>query len=308
MLTETTSPLDTPADICAAIGHNQPPTFPPLPRYEPTPEITETIDHIQNLFKLRQNMIQAMTKLSLQAQSVLRMSVASEGDFADDDAKAAARKRTEKLYGQVVKDPGHPLFGLIEPYMFAAEPLEARRASYEKEMVRLVKTLPIYPWAKETKGLGDSGLATVIGACGDIGTYKSVSAVWKRMGLAVMNGKRQGAPGEGATKDDWIAHGYNRRRRSVMWNVGNSLILGMGKFRPVYGEDVDANPDYTYYQRVFAHRARYEAARLPKKSGVAIEEAKTGKESYSAHAANRAKRYAEKRLLKYLYLEWRKAA
>lgn len=301
--------ITNPADICAAMQRPWEADHVPLPRYTPDPAHADTIAAIQNLFRLRQNMIQAMTKLTLQAQSTVRVPTTSDEDFADDDAKAAARKRTEKLYATVLKDPEHPLYGNIEPFLFAMEPLEARRAAYEKEMARLVKSLPIYGWAKAVKGLGEVSLANIIGACGDIGTYRSVSCVWKRMGLAVDgNGNRQGNPGKAATAEDWIAHGYNRRRRSVMWNVGNSLILGMGKFRPVYGEDVDSNEEYTDYQRVFARRARYEAGRLPHKCGSAIKESDKGKDSYTAHAANRAKRYVEKRMLKDLYIEWRKAA
>lgn len=297
----------SPAAICAAVqpweaDHVH------LGAYVPSEAVTDTIIDIQNLFRLRQNMIQAMTKLTLQAQSTVRLPTSSDEDFGSEEAKAAARKRTESLYRAVVSDKEHPLYPNIEPFLFAMEPLEQRRAAYEKEMARLVKSLPIYAWAKSVKGLGDVSLANIIGACGDIGTYKSVSAVWKRMGLAVMNGSRQGNPGKSATPEDWTAHGYNRRRRSVMWNVGNSLILGMGKFRPIFGEDVDANPEYTEYQKCFARRARYEAARLPHKCGAAIKESGKGKDSYTAHAANRAKRYAEKRMLKDLYLQWRRVA
>lgn len=298
----------SPADLCAAIQPWQADHV-PLPAYVPTDDTTNTVLDIQNLFRLRQNMIQGMTKLTLQAQSTVRLPTTSDEDFGSEEAKAKARKRTESLYKIVVADPEHPLYQNVEPFLFAMEPLEQRRAAYEKEMARLVKKLPIYAWAKSVKGLGDVSLANIIGACGDIGTYKSVSAVWKRMGLAVDgNGNRQGNPGKSATAEDWIAHGYNRRRRSVMWNVGNSLILGMGKFRPLYGEDVDANEEYTCYQRVFARRARYEAGRLPHKCGSSIKESDKGKESYTAHAANRAKRYAEKRLLKDLYIQWRRAA
>lgn len=213
----------------------------PLAPYTPTDDITNTVIEIQNLFRLRQNMIQGMTKLTLQAQSTVRLPTASDEDFASDEAKAKARKRTESLYRVVIADPTHPLYPNVEPFLFAMQPLEQRRAAYEKEMARLVKKLPIYVWAKSVKGLGDVSLANIIGACGDVGTYKSVAAVWKRMGLAVIGGARQGNPGKSATADDWKAHGYNRRRRSVAWNIGNSLILGMGKFRPMHGEDVDAD-------------------------------------------------------------------
>jgi len=52
--------------------------------------------------------------------------------------------------------------------------------------------------------------------------------------------------------------------------------------------------------------ARHEAERLPHKTGEAIKESKTGKDSCTAHAANRAKRYTEKRLLRMMFAEWRR--
>lgn len=182
-------------------------------------------------------------------------------------------------------------------------PLDNQREVYEKAMVKAAKRLPVYAWVKGVKGFGDISFATIVGECGDIGSYKSVSAVWKRLRLAVMSGNRQGAPGEGATKDDWVAHGYNKQRRSVSYVAREHVIGGMGKWRPVFGEDVWANPDLTYYQKVYADRARYEAAKLD----MPVTEAASGKESYKKHVSNRAHRYVEKRLLRNLYIEWRRA-
>ncbi|WP_411033369.1 hypothetical protein [Shinella sp. BYT-45] len=294
----------------------------------------ETINAIVEIFRMRQDMIRARTKLILQAQASLRRV------FAGDKKLAA------KIFAEASKDPGHEYRGQISFYLEAIAPLENEQSRFERELVRDVKSLPIYAWAKSIKGFGDLSLACIIGEASgyankdiyhrnklhiqagqfySVGDFKSVSALWKRIGVAVINGHRQGNPGKGATAKDWIDEGYSKSKRSTMWNIGNSLILSMGKFRPVFGEDVDANDSYTYYQKVFANRARYEAngncpkmVETKKGSGkfvpkldangeiVRIERSDSGKESYSAHAAKRAKRYTEKRLLRNLYAEWRK--
>ncbi|QWY83253.1 hypothetical protein [Rhizobium phage RHph_X2_25] len=283
-------------------------SLPGVPRQEPfTTNIRhhETIESVLYFYRLRQDMIRARTKLILQGQASLRRL------FDGDKEKAAS------AWGDAIKDDAHELRGMLSPYISALEVLDKQQGEYEKELVRSVKKLPIYQWAKGVKGFGDLSLACIIGEASgygketgefySVGDFKSVSALWKRMGLAVLNGHRQGAPGKGATAEDWIVEGYSKTRRSVMWNVGNSLILSMGKFRPMFGEDIDANNEYTELQKVFANRARYEAERLPHKCGSAIKESKTGKDSYTLHAANRAKRYTEKRLLRMLYAEWRRS-
>lgn len=270
----------------------------PYPGTHPTHH--EAIDTIVEYYRLRQDMIRARTKLILQAQASLRR-------VFDGDKEMAA-----KVYAEAAKDTEHAYSGQISPYLASLAVLDKQQSEYEKAMLRAMKPLPILQWARDVKGLGDMSLACIIGEASgyrnddgsfySVGDFKSVSALWKRMGLAVLNGHRQGNPGKGASAEDWITEGYSRSRRSVMWNVGNSLILSMGKFRPIFGEDVDANAEYTYLQKVFANRARYEQAKL----GKEVAESKTGKDSYSAHAANRAKRYTEKRLLRMLYAEWRR--
>lgn len=278
----------------------------PLAPYQPTEEVSAICDEIRNLHKLRQGMIRAQTKLALQAQAVLRLAFASDDDFATEEGKAKARKRTESLYRTVKDDESHPLYGSVYPYLMSMQPLEAQRLAYEKALVKAAKRLPVYAWVKNVKGLGDISFATIVGECGDIGSYKSVSAVWKRMGVAVNNktGRRQGNPGAGASAQDWVDEGYNKQRRSVGYVAREHVIGGMGKWRPMIGEDVDANEALTPYQCAYAKRARVEAEKL----GLPVTEAATGKESYKKHVSNRAHRYVEKMMLKHLYIEWRRAA
>lgn len=287
-----------------------------LPRYEPTQSTTLAINDIVATHRERQANIRAKTKLILQAKALLRSHLCTEADFEDDNTKASAetklgekrrkltdkaQKRVDAAYKEATTDPTSDFGLMIAPYIGGIALFDARQALLEKDMVKLAKTLPAYQWAKSVKGLGDVSFATLVGECGDIGTYKSVAALWKRLGLAVMSGKRQGAPGEGASSQDWIDHGYSGKRRSVSWNARNGIILGMGQWRPLFGEDVRANDELTEYQKVFAERARYESEKLC----LPVTESDKGKESYKAHAVARAFRYAEKRMLKHLFLAWR---
>jgi hypothetical protein len=151
-------------------------------------------------------------------------------------------------------------------------------------------------------------LAALVGEAGDIGQWRTVSGLWKRMGVAVIDGQRQRMV---ADAEAAIVHGYSPSRRSVLWNVGGSIIGGMGRgVRPFVGEDIDARDDWTAYQKIFAKRLRYEAERDPEKHGRSpVKDAKTGqmRESFSAHAAARSKRYVENRLLRDLWVAWRRA-
>ena len=279
-----------PSELCAAV-HLEP--------YSPTPDITATIAEIVTLHRLRQNAIKAQTKLSLQGQAVIRLLVP-----ADETPKEKAKARYAAIYKAAATDPTHDLHDYVAPYLHAGRPLDEQRAVYERQLVKAAKRLPVYPWVKSVRGFGDISFATIVGECGDIGTYKSVSAVWKRLGLAVIDGNRQGNPGKSASADDWIAHGYNRQRRSVSWNMRANIIGAQGMWRPLFGESVRTNHDLTLYQQVFAERARMYAGRLD----VPVAESAKGKESYSEHVVRRAARYAEKLLIKHLYLEWRRTA
>lgn len=299
-----------------ASGHVQ------LEPYAPTDETLDVIDEIVSVHRERQAAIKAKTKIILQYKALARSMLCTNADFEEDknsDKVTAfgrkklalskeAGKRVDAAVSAALKEIASGeitsrLAAAIGPYIASFAPLEQHNALCEKQLTKLVKRLPVYPWVKSVKGLGDVSFATIVGECGDIGSYKSVSAIWKRLGLAVMNGKRQGAPGEGATAQDWIDHGYNRRRRSVSWNARSQIIGAMGLWRPKFGEDVHANPDLTYYQQVYAERARYEAEKLE----LPIAESDKGKESYKQHVANRAHRYAEKRMLKHLFIEWGRA-
>jgi hypothetical protein len=119
------------------------------------------------------------------------------------------------------------------------------------------------------------------------------------MELAVIDGERQRRKSD---KYEALKHGYGGKRRAIMWNVSGTLIGGMGKgVRPKFGEDVEARGDLSHYQKMFIHRLRYEAEKDPEMyKGITSE----NKESYTLHAASRAKRYVAKQFLRDLRWAW----
>lgn len=242
----------------------------------------DTIDAIIELWRQREDMIKARLKLTLQAQAMLRRLYDGDKDLAG------------KAFMAIKKNPAHQHAAYIMPLMMGMEPLLEQQAMLEKSLVKHVKTLPIYGWAQGIKGLGDISLAGLVGEIKDVGSYKSVSAVWKRMGLAVMGDTRQGAPGKGATADDWIAHGYSKTRRSLIWNIGECVIKAQWRGAKAATEDeeaLDARPIGPYGEYYGREKAKQLAKGLT-----------------PAHANNRAKRHMTKEVLKHFYLQWRALA
>jgi len=319
-------------EFSATIGHNQPPED-QVPYYQPTAGVTDAVNQIVNLHRRRQGAIRAKTKIILAMKAEVRSMLCSDEDFIEDkdSTKVTAfgkkpRKMTESAQKRVddaidraieeidamdralksgeIPEVLSEVASTIHEFVQAERLFDKRCDDVAKQMVKLAKKLPAYDFAKGVKGLGDVSFATIVGECGDIGTYKSFYAIWKRLGLAVIDGRRQGNPGEGAVANDWVAHGYNRQRRSTSWNARQQVIGGMGKWRPDFGADVEADESLTEYQRIYARRARLESEKL----ATPVKCSKKGKDSYSMHVANRAHRYVEKHMLKRLYVAWRKAA
>ena len=265
------------------------------------------IAEIVEIGRLRTDMMRAMQRLDLQAQAMLRRYIAKDYDYSDEKGRAKAKAEAAKAYAKLkdgeVGDLPNEIVATIMVFRSAIEPIEAQRTAYEKHLRKLARELPVYEWAKSIWGLGELGLAKIVAQAGDLSVYKSAGAVWKRMGLAVIDGERQRRIG-GA---DALVHAYSPQRRSEMWNIGGGIIGGMGLgVRPLDGEDISLRDDWSPYQKLFVQRCRYEVARDPEAHARPV--TKTGKESYSKHAANRAKRYVEKRLLRDLRAAWRRSA
>lgn len=221
------------------------------------------IAEITELWRLRQAMVEGQRKLTLQAKSICRR-------FTQGDKTEA-----EKLWNAVAKGREHPLAERAEPallpFLQAQEPIVAQRKAFEKTLAKLGKQLPIAHVAENIKGVSSMTLATIVGELGDLSAYdKGIAGIWKRAGLAVIDGERQRLKAGDAA----LIHAYSPSRRSVFWNIGGALIKAQGTDGP--------------YREVYDQRKVYELAReIPK-----------------AHAHNRAMRHMTKRLLKDLWRAW----
>lgn len=228
------------------------------------------IMQIVETWRQRQDMVRAMGKLTLQCKAILRR-------LCDGDKTEAG-----KVYRSIGNGMDHALAEsghmAVAPLLQAREPLEASRKIYEKKLIALAKQLPIAHMVDETVGLGLPGLAAIVGECGDLSAYKSVAAVWKRCGLAVINGGRQRrVAGEAA-----LEHGYSPSRRAVIWTITDSLFKAQSA-----GMKDGAEPG--------PYRAMYDQWK-------ALELAK---ELTPGHAHNRALRRVSKQLLCDLTVAWR---
>ena len=225
---------------------------------------------------------------------------------ADDAARKAVRDRAAALVAAVERAHkgksvacDDPMLTDLRPVIVASltarAPFDAVEAEAARSMKRLARQLPVAEWAAGVRGLGEMGLAQIVGEAGDLSGYAKPAKLWKRMGLAVLNGRRQGAPGDGAGKADWIAHGYNAARRSVMWNIGGCLLKTNGAYADLIRD------------RKAVERAKAEAAGLTVKPAGQIKASEKALCMSVGHVANRAQRYAEKRLLLDLWRAWRDA-
>ena len=238
-------------------------------------------DEITVNHRYREDFLRAETRLVLQVKSICRR-------YCDGDKEAGTDlyKEVLKLYRAVPderKNDG-PWIGLTRgpvagatvyllPFLSALLPLKSRRLTYERVLKKLAKQLPVWPWAEELYGFGPLGLGQIVGECGNLSNYPNPACVWKRLGLAVMEGGER----QHKTKDKKkaILMGYSPRRRSVMFVIGDSLLKKPNEYKELYDK-----------------RKAYEQGKLPAPKGKPI----------IWH--RRAHRYVEKRLLRDLWRAW----
>lgn len=223
----------------------------------------------------------AEKRLTLQIKGICRRLLMGTGM---DRAKAT--KESAALYKAATGKADHPLAMVCQlhtaPLFAARAPLEQGRKDTEKAMEKMVKQLPIWEYWDGIKGVSALSLAALIGEAGDLSKYSNPAKLWKRMGVGLVqnhDGKwtTQGRPGKGAPAEDWVRHGYNKQRRSVLWNIGAGLLRAQKK-------------DNLDYYALYAERRLHEEAKGLKKIEV----------------HRRSQRYMEKRLLREVWKEWRR--
>ena len=150
---------------------------------------------------------------------------------------------------------------------------------WEKRISDAAKTLPIYSWVESVPGLGALGIGLLLCETGDLANYATHYRVWKRMGVAVIDGQRQRK-----TTDKTLAElmGYNPQRRAALYRIADPIIK--------QNKHKDGSPGW--YRQLYLDRKALERERHPELS--------------LGHTHARAARYMSKILLKHIWQQWRK--
>lgn len=164
----------------------------------------------------------AEKKLTLQCAAICR-------GWCDGDKKLAGQMLARIEGGRAEEDDSGAAV-TVHALLEARDRIKPHRLVVEKTLKKLARGLPVWDaWGAGQLGFGELSLAAIIGEAGDLSNYATVSRLWKRMGLAVINGERQRKV---LSKEDAILHGYNPERRSVVWNIGECLIKAQKEGHP----------------------------------------------------------------------------
>jgi hypothetical protein len=169
-------------------------------------------------------------------------------------------------------DLGNVVSAATLPLQEAAAGIRKHQLALRRRMEKLAKQLPVTPFIESICGFGWFGAAQIVGETGDLAAYANPAKVWKRMGLAVIDGRSQRRVAGAAALD----HGYAPHRRTIMHVIGESLIKKQNVYRELY-----------------VARKEYETTKAPDLTKMQWH--------------RRAMRYAEKRLLRDLWRAWRDA-
>ena len=269
-----------------------------LPPMVDAPSVAPIIGEIVATVRRRRWAIDQRMAMTNRTLALIRTAYLGFSTNMSEAERTRIAKESAALYKAALDGNGDAaLVDVVVSNAAAVATFDDYQKAQEKALTKLVKALPVYEWATGVRGLGDVSLGVIVGEAGDIGRFSNPAKLWKRMGVGLVGDNRQGNPGANASADDWIAHGYNKKRRSVMWNIGVSLLRSQsgeqpGPYRIVY----DAKKA-DYSERVEA------TADLPAKIGNRLNPEKWT----PGRAHNAAQRYMEKRLLRNLWQAWRAA-
>lgn len=231
-------------------------------------------------------------RMDLALGAYLRRALGWKKDLPEKERKAIAKDAAA-----IAKDADGTRFeAMVNAQSEGRACFDAVEADALKSMTKLAMGLPVWQsWGAEIRGFGAKSLAVIVAEAGDLSNYSDKGKLWKRMGLAIMGDVRQGGLKKGSSAESWIEHGYNRKRRSQMWNIGDTMIKAqVRKVKDDADEDSGERTSLGEYGQVYLDRKARMVRERP--------------EMIPMHAHLDAQRYMEKRLLLHLWRAWRRAA
>jgi len=263
----------------------------------PDPDLSQTVAEIIAAHRKRCFAMETRKRLDLALLSLLRTALGWSLALPADERDAIKERAMAIADGETDDPDADTWAGIVEAHNAGRKPFEAVEKAAARDMDRLARTLPAWPWfAENVFKLSAVSLAVIVGEAGDLSRYANPGKLWKRMGVALVGDVRQGGLAKNAAKAEWIAHGYSRQRRSRLWNIGDSLVKKQGYLREVY------------LARKAYERVKAEARGLTVAPAAKIPAKRAAEFMSDGHVHRRAQRYMEKRMLRDLWSAWRAAS
>jgi hypothetical protein len=209
------------------------------PSPKPRAPLADICLQIKTLQQLRRNCIKAQGRCDRSVEAHLTVilgrydqSMEAMARLAIFKAAASLRIKIEKI-GEDWKDGEyHPQVDRVVPIVLdsarSRAPWDRERRVVEGEMRILAKQLPVWAgFCADIKGFGELGLAIVIGEAGrPLGDYSTVSKLWKRLGLGlVQDGGGWVRQQRRVGTDKGTTHGYSPARRAEIWAMFSDTML-----------------------------------------------------------------------------------
>jgi hypothetical protein len=227
-------PPPSPQPFGAEATKHQPTSSCPAKPRSPIPILVD-----QN--RIRRFSIKVQQKLDRSIESLLTQFLGYKHTNDEEGRKEVFRharkirlavERTGSLPSEFIISPGMEmqLLQVIITNANSRVAYDKYREDAEAKMAILAAELPEHEWQKGINGFGDRGLAILAAeAAGEkylrFGEYKTVGGLWKRMGLAVIDGERQRKVGGiRASPEERKKLAYVPERRAACWVLSESLL------------------------------------------------------------------------------------
>ena len=200
----------------------------------------------------------------------------------------------------------------IDTLLSARGVLRDHLGKIEKELEQFAEDLPAYAsfW-KPQRGLSGLGLALIAGDAGDLAGYSTHSKLWRRFGLHVDGaGRAYWKRRPGLSAEDWESAGYCPRRRSIIFQLTDSLLKAQIRKDEHDPDKRVALGEYgaLYLREKARQQEKAKAEGLTVCPAAKIPAKAASKYRSEGHIHNRAARYVGKKLLRDLWKVWRREA
>lgn len=233
------------------------------------------VSEVVTLWRLYQDLVEAQRKLTLQAGAICRR------------LRGGNKKEGRALLKAIEKGTHLEEAVSVRVLLEARQPLDHHRKCIDQHLEELAEKLPAADFVRSVPQVSLlNGLAAIVGEAGDLSLYPNPAKLWKRFGVGLVNDpilgltrQRLRTHKDPKLREELAAlHGYNPKRRSVLWVACKNIILATGE---------KSKMDPGALGELYVSRKAVELAKNKK-----------------GHKA-RARRYVEKRYLRDLWMAWR---